>query len=223
MANVNKLKKYHFIYKTTNLINGKFYIGMHSTSNLKDGYLGSGKRIRRAILKYGKHNFKFEILEYCDDREVLANRETEIVNEELINDTNCLNLKLGGEGWNPNASYWGKIANAKSQIRQKLLWDTDIEWRYRRILNLQKMQIASSIKRKELGICISNYSWLGKKHKPESIEKMKLNKIGYGIGNKNSQFGTCWITNGKENKKIKKSNLHLYIDWKLGRTLKNLK
>ena len=46
-----KEKKYHFIYKTTNLLSGKYYIGMHSTDNLDDGYLGSGYRLRLAIKK----------------------------------------------------------------------------------------------------------------------------------------------------------------------------
>ena len=53
MSNINEKKKFHFIYKTTNLINSKYYIGMHSTSNLKDGYLGSGKYLRSSIKKYG--------------------------------------------------------------------------------------------------------------------------------------------------------------------------
>jgi hypothetical protein len=53
MSNSIKSKKFHFIYKTTNLLNNKFYIGMHSTSNLKDGYLGSGTHLRYAIRKYG--------------------------------------------------------------------------------------------------------------------------------------------------------------------------
>ena len=44
----------HYIYKTTCNITNKYYIGMHSTSNLEDGYLGSGKRLRYSIRKYGK-------------------------------------------------------------------------------------------------------------------------------------------------------------------------
>jgi len=44
-------KKYHFIYKTTNLLNGKYYYGMHSTDNLEDGYVGINNKILVSILK----------------------------------------------------------------------------------------------------------------------------------------------------------------------------
>lgn len=63
-----------FIYKTTNLINGKIYIGQTSTPEHKM-YLGSGHLIELAIKKYGKSNFKREILERCDSREALNERE----------------------------------------------------------------------------------------------------------------------------------------------------
>lgn len=56
-----------FVYITTNLLNGKSYIGSHSTNNIEDGYLGSGKYIRRAIKKYGKKNFNRRILSFFDN------------------------------------------------------------------------------------------------------------------------------------------------------------
>jgi len=58
----------YIIYKTTNLINGKIYVGQHKTDIKEDGYLGSGKLLRLAILKYGINNFIREILATCDTR-----------------------------------------------------------------------------------------------------------------------------------------------------------
>jgi hypothetical protein len=63
------MKQFHYVYITTNLINGKQYVGDHSTDNLDDDYLGSGKLISKAIHKYGKHNFKKEILESFNIKE----------------------------------------------------------------------------------------------------------------------------------------------------------
>jgi len=53
-------------------------------------------------------------------------------------------------------------------------------------------------------------TWFGKKHTPETIEKIKKSTKGKQTGEKNSQFGTCWITNGQENKKIKKEDIQNY-------------
>ena len=93
-----KEKKYHFIYKTTNLLSGKYYIGMHSTDDLNDGYMGSGCRLKFSINKYGKDNHKVEILEQYDCRKDLKNREKELVCDELLADEMCMNLVRGGEG-----------------------------------------------------------------------------------------------------------------------------
>ena len=71
---------------------------MHSTNNLEDGYMGGGKNITNSIRYYGKDNHKKEILEYLNDRDSLAAREKEIVNEDLLNDPMCMNLMIGGYG-----------------------------------------------------------------------------------------------------------------------------
>ena len=92
-----KEKQYHFIYKTTCLLNGKYYYGMHSTDNLEDGYYGSGRRLRRSLNKYGKENHKVEIL-VLPNRELLISREIEIINLNEIAKEECMNLMVGGNG-----------------------------------------------------------------------------------------------------------------------------
>lgn len=94
-------KMYHFIYKTTNLINGKIYIGAHSTDNINDSYLGSGVLLHRAIKKYGRENFQREIIHFCENSEELYQLEREIVNEEFIVRDDVYNVTLGGGGGNP--------------------------------------------------------------------------------------------------------------------------
>lgn len=91
-------KKYHFIYKTTCSVNGKYYYGMHSTDNLDDGYVGSGTRLWHSIRKHGIENFKLKILEFCSDRETLKKREAELITEDMLQDQMCMNLTLGGGG-----------------------------------------------------------------------------------------------------------------------------
>lgn len=60
---------YYGIYRITNLINGKMYIGKHKTKNIDDYYFGSGKIIKSAVKKYGKSNFRKEWLMFCEDEE----------------------------------------------------------------------------------------------------------------------------------------------------------
>jgi len=91
-------KKHYLVYKTTCLVNGKIYIGKHETDNLDDGYLGSGKLLRRAIEKYGEQNFKREILFECSTKEEMNAKEAEIVNEDFLKRDDVYNIKLGGDG-----------------------------------------------------------------------------------------------------------------------------
>ena len=83
------------IYKTTNLVNGRFYVGKDARN--RRNYLGSGKVLRRAIDKYGKASFKKEILEYCKDLKQLDEREKYWI-KELDAVELGYNLTEGGTG-----------------------------------------------------------------------------------------------------------------------------
>lgn len=63
----------YYIYRITNLINGKTYIGQHRYEKLDDGYMGSGVLILKAIKKHGKENFKKDIIEFDIPTLELAN------------------------------------------------------------------------------------------------------------------------------------------------------
>lgn len=196
-----KEKTYHFIYKTTNLINEKYYIGMHSTNNLNDGYIGSGKRLWYSINKYGKENFNFEIIKFLPNKDLLKEEEKNIVNENLLKNPKCMNLRVGGIGGFSNEQQ--KINNEKSLKKQKFLWDTDKEWS-----DKIKLILGNNSR--------GNKSFSGRNHSEISKEKIGKTNSVKQKGLCNSQFGTCWITNGKDNKKIKKEE-QIPNDWKLGR------
>ena len=88
----------YIIYKITNIKNKKFYIGKHQTTNIDDSYFGSGIALLKAIKKYGKENFKREILYIFDSEIDMNQKEKEIVNEEFIISNKTYNIGVGGEG-----------------------------------------------------------------------------------------------------------------------------
>ena len=90
------LKQYHYLYKITNLINNKIYIGIHSTNKLDDGYFGSSSTLKSSIDKHSKENFKKEILEWFDWRIEALLKEAEIVNDDFIKRHDTYNLIHGG-------------------------------------------------------------------------------------------------------------------------------
>ncbi|QGZ15750.1 homing endonuclease [Acinetobacter phage vB_AbaM_Apostate] len=88
---------FHFTYVTTNTVNGKKYYGLHSTFDLNDGYVGSGKLLKQAIKKYGIGAFKRDILEFFSTREEASAAEMELITEEVINSKMYYNLNPGGD------------------------------------------------------------------------------------------------------------------------------
>ena len=95
------------VYKTTNLINGRMYIGVHDNKDKKDfdGYLGSGSLILKAIKKYGRENFIRETLHTCEDIEDAFLLESEIVTEEFVERKDTYNISTGGKG-QPNLGHF---------------------------------------------------------------------------------------------------------------------
>lgn len=92
------MKTTHYcLYKITNLLNEKIYIGIHKSTNLDDSYVGSGKLIKAAIKKYGIGNFKKEILETFSSEADMIAREIEVVTEEFCNRPDTYNLMPGGK------------------------------------------------------------------------------------------------------------------------------
>ena len=201
---MRKEKQYHFIYKTTNLLNGKYYIGMHSTDKLDDGYLGSGRRLRYSINKYGKENHKREILEFCKTRKELKSREQEIVNLNEIAKTECLNMVVGGQGGFVDFNHMMKW----STRGHRAYWNDPIngEFNKQRQSNLLKKLHRNNILFPN-GIVKENNPFYGKIHSTETKKKMSESSKGMGKGNTNSQYGSRWITNEIINKKIKKEDI----------------
>jgi len=212
-----KQHTYHYIYKTTCNVNGKYYIGMHSTSNLEDGYLGSGKRLWLSIKKHGRENHSIEILEWLPDRSSLKLREREIVNEDFLKDTRCMNLALGGEGG------FGSVFLSKDQLSlggknsMKVIW-SNLEFRENH-RNTMRSVMKSYLESGK----IKKYDWTGKSHKEETKKKIGLANSITQAGEKNSQFGTCWIyhLSKKKSMKIEIENIETYIKegWLKGRKL----
>ena len=99
----NDKEYYGFIYLTTNKVNGMKYVGQKTydkRGNWKT-YLGSGVYLKRAISKYGKDNFSRQILEECESKEILDDREMYWIQYfDAVNSKNYYNIASGGDGGN---------------------------------------------------------------------------------------------------------------------------
>jgi len=92
------MDKVWIVYKTTNLINGCTYFGVHGTTNLNDRYIGSGKILRLAVRKYGRKNFERIILASFDNAKDAYDHEASLVTSDLVNQPDVYNVTTGGTG-----------------------------------------------------------------------------------------------------------------------------
>ena len=194
--------QYHYLYKITNLINDKIYIGINSTNNLDDDYFGSGRTLIKAIKKHDKANFKKEILEWFDWRCEALNREAQIVNEEFVNRGDTYNLKTGG---NQCISYSEELKGKMSEITKRQ-WNNDL---YKE--HMSKCQIGKVISHEtRLKISEANKGnknpFYGKDHTDEFkqyiSEFQKSNMKGKRCGKNHPLFGKVAWNKGLKTKKV---------------------
>jgi hypothetical protein len=211
---------FYYLYEIKNLVNSKIYVGVHKTRNMNDGYMGSGKVIRSAIEKYGIENFQKVILETFGDTKAMYAREKEVVTEEFLAREDVYNLRRGGYGGFDYINKFGLNMNGNqlhlnaerhaelskrggNKAKEMKLGYHDPEKRHSGFVN----------KEHQLQMLRSSQSQQSKKKRMASFKKN-----GYQQGEKNSQFGTVWVTNEVENLKVRK-NSKIPDGWRLGRTL----
>ena len=159
-------RKYHIIYKTTCLVTGRYYIGMHSTNDLNDSYLGSGVRLKRSIKKHGKEQHIREILEQLPSRQAASDREKELITEELRADPMCLNCGVGGLGAVDRPP-------TKEETRQKLSEKGKAAWAEGRLVGMTgKVQTSETIQKRVQKL-------IGKKRTAEQVAKVSKGLQAY--------------------------------------------
>lgn len=200
---------FYLVYKITNLINGKFYIGAHKTKNKDDGYMGSGVLITRAIEKYGIENFKKEILFECSSIDEMYKKEYECV---ILDERLSYNMIPGGWG---GFTLETSIKGFKAAVRKRsqLLKENPefAKWVSERISEGLKRRSAEG----------KQNTFAGKTHTSETKRKIGIANSITQRGKNNSQFGTMWIYNPitLENRKIRKTE-SIPTGWFKGRKLK---
>lgn len=218
------MSTYFTVYKTTNLVNGKIYIGKHVTSDLDDAYLGSGKLLNAAIKKYGKENFKKEILFVFDSEDLMNSKEKELVTSEFTLLETNYNLCPGGHGGFGYINNNEPLRKAKNQKAMQIAKANGIQEKAKEglqrflsnpenIINRTKLW-SDTIKSKYTPDIFASFK--GKHHTDETKAKMSASSKGRGTGQNNSQFDTMWITNGFQSKKIKRSSF-IPSGWRKGR------
>lgn len=233
---------YYYLYEIRNLINGKLYIGVHQTANLDDGYMGSGVSLRRAHAKYGIEHFEKRILRFFDSAADMFQEEALVVNEEFLDRDDVYNLRVGGaggsrpggkritngivdrviraeepipEGFRPGVSCQATNEGGYSITDGKLCkivmpGEAIPEGWYRGVPASYVDAFRQSLRRAHVASLSDS---------ARAKRKATFKERQHAQGNRNSQYGTRWITDGVISRKIKRDEA-IPEGWFSGRRIK---
>lgn len=203
---------FYTIYKVTNKVNGKIYIGAHETKDLDDGYMGSGKVIKKALNKYGVENFEKEILELFDDSEKMYKMESKLVTTDFIEKDDNYNIVEGGRGG------WGHINNNLTLEHRAFLRKTAKKTFEQFNEDRKNNPELDALYREKCG-----KHFKGKKHTAETKRKIGAVTSKAQKGEGNSVYGTMWIHSltEKVSKRVDKDELSEWENkgWLKGRKM----
>lgn len=227
---------YGYIYETTNLINGKKYIGKHKSNKFDKNYYGSGIGLKRALNKYGKENFKTIILEEINTNQYdLDLRETYWIEYyDTVKSKNYYNNSYGGE-----SEGWYGINKAKIELgvtketKLKMSKSQQGYPSYFRLMSEKsRIKISKTLKDWYKSNIISDetrykigFAMRGKHHSKETKEKISNSLKGRKLskehlsnlskacsGKNNGMYGKIYINNGFKNKLILPNELDYYLN-----------
>jgi len=187
----------HFIYLTTNLVTNEKYIGKHY-GELDDDYLGSGTILKRAIEKYGKENFKREILYISKDYQENCQKEKEFIKlYNAVKDRTFYNISEGGDGGDIFHLLSIEQQDAiREAARERNLGEKNPRYgvhlseatkeKIRQNRNTDYMQTEPYKKRMSEAVQGTKNGMYGRQHSEESKQKMSEAKKGKKLGKENS-------------------------------------
>jgi hypothetical protein len=183
---------YYTIYKITNLINQKFYIGAHKTDNLQDDYMGSGKLIKKAIARYGSKNFKKEYIYFFRTLGEMYHHESKLIQE--LNP--AYNISMGVlDGWSHvNATRKNYLHNNRENSLQNLQYGKKLNNHAEKLQTDPLYRKQFSVKMSKIVQKRNNKTFLNKKHTEEAKRKIGEAASKHQKSQGNSQFGKIWVS-----------------------------
>lgn len=197
-------RKFHYVYRIDRF-DGKFYIGLHSTDLMEDGYFGSGTHLSNSVRYHGKDKHSKTILAFFDTRKEAKGYEKLLITDEMrFLDKTCMNIAPGGGGGFIDEEHRIKCWQGAAKHLKDKWQDED----YRKVA-LARTGKQMQQRHRDGKVKYDNFT--GKTHSSETKSIIGAKNSKHQTGEGNNQFGTRWVTDGIKPIKIKKEQLDEYL------------